>query len=57
MPRKTIKPQAGDVQAIHIYPNNHGVRIAIHDDDTETPLIQASLTKEEKAALRKALED
>jgi|WetSurMetagenome_2_1015567.scaffolds.fasta_scaffold15926_2 hypothetical protein len=57
MMRKTIKPQTGDVRVIHIYPNNHGVRIAIHDDDTETPLIQASLTNGERAALRKALED
>jgi hypothetical protein len=54
--RQTIKLQRGDVRALQIYRGKLAFRLAIYDEDTAVPLIQAKLSAAERQAIRKALE-
>ena len=53
--RQTIKFKDGDVKALPICRGEHAFRLAIYDEDTTVPLIQAKLGAAERQAIRKAL--
>jgi hypothetical protein len=53
--RRTVKLETGDVRLLRIFRSKRGLRLAIHDEDTAVPLIQAKLSASERQAIRKAL--
>ena len=53
--RTTIRLETGDVRLLRIFRGSHGFQLAIHDEDTAVPLIQAKLSAAERRAIRKAL--
>jgi hypothetical protein len=52
---QTIRLKEGDVRALRIYRGKHGFRLAIYDEDTAVPLVQAKLSTAERRAIWKAL--
>lgn len=53
--RRTIRLKDGDVRMLRIIHCKRGLRLAIHDEDTAVPLIQAKLSEAEPEESRKAL--
>jgi hypothetical protein len=53
--RQTIRLQAGDVRVLRIFRGKQAFRLAIYDQDTTVPLIQAKLSTAERQAIREAL--
>jgi len=53
--RQTIRLKHGDVRAVRIYRGKHAFRLAIYDEDTAVPLIQAKISAAERREIWKAL--
>jgi len=53
---QTIKFLHGDVRELRIYRRKGAFRLAIYDEDSAVPLIQAMPSAAERRAIRKALE-
>jgi hypothetical protein len=53
--RQTIKLKDGDVRMLRICRGKHAFRLAIYDEDTAVPLIQATVSTVERLAIREAL--
>lgn len=53
--QQTIKLKDGDVRMLRICRGKHGLRLAIYDEDSAVPLIQAKLSEAERLAVRNAL--
>ena len=51
----TIKLETGDVRALRVFRGKHAFRLAIYDEDSAVPLIDAKLNASEGESLRKAL--
>lgn len=53
--RQTIRLKDGDVRMLRICCGKRMFRLAIYDEDSAVPLIQAKLSAAERQAIRKAL--
>jgi hypothetical protein len=53
--RVTVKIASGDVRMLRVVQGKRSFRLAVHDEDSEVPLIQAKLSVAERQSLQKAL--